>query len=68
MKTLRCWACVAPSGRILISTVGATRAAAKRRLLNPFEQKYYGLVTTNFEKWEAKGYRCERVQIKQWKK
>jgi hypothetical protein len=46
------------------STISVSPYGSKKRLLDPMEQKYHGLVNINFEKWEAKGYRCRRVDIK----
>ena len=58
------WCCITPKGKLLPSTIGATRHTSKRRLLDPLQQKYHGLVSSNFVKWEQRGFKCVRVKIK----
>lgn len=58
------WIVIAPNGYWLPSTFSVQKSTAMRRALSPPEQKYHGLVNNNFAKWEAKGYRVERVTMK----
>lgn len=57
------WAIYTPTGHLMISTISVNRRTAKRKCLEPLEQKYHGLVNTNFKKWKNLGYECHSIQI-----
>lgn len=52
---------VTPAGRILTSTLSVRPHTAAKLCLDIAEQRYNGLVSQNFEKWKARGYRVERL-------